>query len=443
MDASAKPSRKLKFNEPCYCGSGKKWKKCCRFATINTIENNEDGVTTDSVGWKTIPFTFPSGEQASIQYGEFARSTEQSSFQPNTETEQAMTTEQTDDLGLNAMQTFNVPVRNTFPGGRTDSFRTIKLQHFNYFHQIHSKKWPRYLEMHYGGIVNHYENGRHAYTTFEQSHGRYGEIHHFENNVLAYIKYAKSHPDYGAIDKYQDGNLVHVQYEKGHKYYGEICYFDGGYHVRTEYAHIHKDHGTVRYFKEGEHIFTRFVKGHKLNGSCYIKEDDAWVKKALVKQKEGHFLVMEDLSIRMLWQKCIQRVIAANRDRRKRLKVRWQVCIRRVIKKNRDNRIQTALNRVESRRQQIVRERAAVIKAMRSEKSLSSTYMGAQKKVSKPTHWVSDPSMNKYINECKKQISIEATFLHRQKLREKAELIRQQEAERQEALRIDWEMMHL
>ena len=132
---------------------------------------------------------------------------------------------------------------------------------------------------------------------------------------------------------------------------------------------------------------------------------------------------------------------------RNKTRLRWQHAIRMQIKCNRHNRMQSALNRVASRKQEIVREKSAAVKAAKTAKeeaAIQTRMLLENMVVSEPTrvHWPdSQPSVSdKAIRTSKKQIGREAIWAHVEKLRLIDVLKTDQEKQQQKALYISHEI---
>ena len=67
---------------------------------------------------------------------------------------------------------------------------------------------------------------------------------------------------------------------------------------------------------------------------------------------------------------------------------RWKLAIRRVIKENRHNRMQTARNRVDSRKRELVRKRAAQTKSANKEKAAERVHVRENELLARPNRHV-------------------------------------------------------
>ena len=110
----------------------------------------------------------------------------------------------------------------------------------------------------------------------------------------------------------------------------------------------------------------------------------------------------------------------------------WQRCIAMVIKQNRHSRMQTALNRVESRRRALKREACAAAAAAKTERPYTQPGPSSQKK-SGPNFMDAAPSVSEMSKaEGKKAIRLEARSQHEDALQALEDLRIAQESERKD-----------
>ena len=85
------------------------------------------------------------------------------------------------------------------------------------------------------GYIDHFEDGKHVRTTFEESHPSRGHIGHFEDGKHVRTTFEESHPNHGRIGHFEDGKLVRTTFEEFHLFHNEIHHHKDG-HLRVTYV---------------------------------------------------------------------------------------------------------------------------------------------------------------------------------------------------------------
>jgi hypothetical protein len=181
--------------------------------------------------------------------------------------------------------------------------------------------------------------------------------------------------------------------------------------------------GRVQEF-EGEKGRERIVRVTCSDGTMFEMRGEHGVE-WIVRVKLSNGKVIEG-------EQTIKRLI---RGATERVVKRWQRVIRAVVvdvKRDRRDRIQTALNRVASRRHEIKRAVADAAKAAKHERPLSQPgRSGPPPKVA----WIAESSSpsTAAVRDCKKKIDLERMFEHKLALEAKEELVARQEQQQREA----------